>query len=173
MTLESAAVPDPDVDLVVRHRAGDGRAFDEVYGRYAGMVYGLALRLSGNPAEAEDLTQEVFLRIYRHLSGFRGGLRYCGGHRTRNGLGDCGDFLGSDFHRWRGNGTPPRSIGDAIPGLLSLRKRRGFKRLLLWLGRGPFGRSRGVRRSLHGAWGSVELRHWSRLRLGSRGKLRR
>lgn len=73
MTLESAAVPDPDVDLVVRHRAGDGRAFDEVYGRYAGMVYGLALRLSGNPAEAEDLTQEVFLRIYRHLSGFRGG----------------------------------------------------------------------------------------------------
>lgn len=73
MTLESAAVPDPDVELVVRHRAGDGRAFDEVYNRYAGMVYGLALRLSANAPEAEDLTQEVFLRIYRHLGGFRGG----------------------------------------------------------------------------------------------------
>lgn len=72
MTLDSAAVPDPDVDLVARHRAGDGRAFDEVYNRYAGMVYGLALRLSANPPEAEDLTQEVFLRIYRHLAGFRG-----------------------------------------------------------------------------------------------------
>ena len=64
---------DPQRGQGVQHRAGDGRAFDEVYGRYAGMVYGLALRLSGNPAEAEDLTQEVFLRIYRHLSGFRGG----------------------------------------------------------------------------------------------------
>jgi RNA polymerase sigma-70 factor (ECF subfamily) len=73
LTIESAAVPDPDVDLVARHRAGDGRAFDEVYGRYSGMVYGLALRLSANPQEAEDLTQDVFLRIYRHLAGFRGG----------------------------------------------------------------------------------------------------
>ena len=72
-TLESAAVPDPDVDLVARHRAGDGRAFDEVYQRYAGMVYSLALRLSANAQEAEDLTQEVFLRVYRHLGGFRGG----------------------------------------------------------------------------------------------------
>jgi len=72
-TLESAAVPDPDVDLVARHRAGDGRAFDEVYMRYSGMVYGLALRLSANPAEAEDLTQDVFLRIYRHLGSYRGG----------------------------------------------------------------------------------------------------
>lgn len=73
LTIESAAVPDPDVDLVARHRAGDGRAFDEVYVRYSGMVYGLALRLSANPQEAEDLTQDVFLRIYRHLAGFRGG----------------------------------------------------------------------------------------------------
>jgi RNA polymerase sigma-70 factor (ECF subfamily) len=72
-TIESAAVPDPDVDLVARHRAGDARAFDEVYVRYSGMVYGLALRLSANPQEAEDLTQDVFLRIYRHLAGFRGG----------------------------------------------------------------------------------------------------
>jgi RNA polymerase sigma-70 factor (ECF subfamily) len=72
-TLDSAAVPDPDIDLVARHRAGDGRAFDEVYVRYSSMVYGLALRLSANPQEAEDLTQEVFLRIYRHLGGFRGG----------------------------------------------------------------------------------------------------
>jgi len=73
LTIESAAVPDPDVDLVARHRAGDGRAFDEVYVRYSGMVYGLALRLSANPQEAEDLTQDVFLRIFRHLAGFRGG----------------------------------------------------------------------------------------------------
>ena len=71
-TLEGAAARDADLDLAERHRRGDDRAFEEVYARYAGMVYSLALRLAGDPDEAADLTQEVFLRIYRHLGTFRG-----------------------------------------------------------------------------------------------------
>lgn len=71
-TLEGAAARDADLDLAERHRRGDDRAFEEVYARYAGMVYSLALRLAGDPEEAADLTQEVFLRIYRHLGTFRG-----------------------------------------------------------------------------------------------------
>ncbi len=61
-----------DVELVERHRCGDFQAFDEVYGRFAEMVYNLSLRLAGNREEAADLTQEVFLRIYRHLGSFGG-----------------------------------------------------------------------------------------------------
>jgi RNA polymerase sigma-70 factor, ECF subfamily len=61
-----------DVALVERHRCGDLHAFDEVYDRFGDMVYNLALRLSGNREEAADLTQEIFLRIYRHLGGFGG-----------------------------------------------------------------------------------------------------
>jgi RNA polymerase sigma-70 factor (ECF subfamily) len=61
-----------DVELVERHRCGDLQAFDEVYGRFGEMVYNLAARLSGNREEAADLTQEVFLRIYRHLGSFGG-----------------------------------------------------------------------------------------------------
>ena len=61
-----------DVELVERHRCGDLHAFDEVYGRFAEMVYNLSLRLAGNREEAADLTQEVFLRIYRHLGSFGG-----------------------------------------------------------------------------------------------------
>jgi RNA polymerase sigma-70 factor (ECF subfamily) len=61
-----------DVELVERHRCGDLHAFDEVYARFGEMVYNLSLRLAGNREEAADLTQEVFLRIYRHLGSFGG-----------------------------------------------------------------------------------------------------
>jgi RNA polymerase sigma-70 factor (ECF subfamily) len=61
-----------DVELVERHRCGDLQAFDEVYGRFDDMVYNLAYRLAGNREEAADLTQEIFLRIYRHLGSFGG-----------------------------------------------------------------------------------------------------
>jgi RNA polymerase sigma-70 factor, ECF subfamily len=73
-TIDGAAVcaHDLDFELAQRHGAGDPRAFDEVYARYAEMVYNLALRLSGQADEAADLTQEIFLRIYRHLGGFSG-----------------------------------------------------------------------------------------------------
>ena len=61
-----------DVELVERHRCGDARAFNEVYARFEEMVFNLAFRLSGNYEEAADLTQEIFLRIYRHLGSFGG-----------------------------------------------------------------------------------------------------
>jgi RNA polymerase sigma-70 factor (ECF subfamily) len=61
-----------DVELVERHRCGDLQAFDEVYGRFGEMVYNLAVRLSGSRDDAADLTQEIFLRIYRHLGSFGG-----------------------------------------------------------------------------------------------------
>jgi RNA polymerase sigma-70 factor (ECF subfamily) len=65
-------VHDLDLELAQRHSRGDVRAFDEVYSRYAVMVFNLALRLSGDPDEAADLTQEIFLRVYRHLDSFSG-----------------------------------------------------------------------------------------------------
>jgi RNA polymerase sigma-70 factor (ECF subfamily) len=61
-----------DVALVERHRSGDLQAFDEVYDRFGDMVYNLAARMSGSREEAADLTQEIFLRIYRHLGSFGG-----------------------------------------------------------------------------------------------------
>ncbi|MEM7357367.1 MAG: sigma-70 family RNA polymerase sigma factor, partial [Acidobacteriota bacterium] len=61
-----------DLDLATRHRYGDPQAFEEVYSRFAQMVFNLAYRMSGRADEAEDLTQEIFLRIHRHLARFNG-----------------------------------------------------------------------------------------------------
>jgi RNA polymerase sigma-70 factor (ECF subfamily) len=63
---------DLDLDLARRHAAGERGVFDEVYAEYASMVFSLALRLSGQAEDAADLTQEVFLRIHRHLGSFGG-----------------------------------------------------------------------------------------------------
>ena len=58
--------------LVDRVRRGDLGAFEELYRTHSGKLYGLLLRMVGNPADAEDLLQEVFLSAHRKLEGFRG-----------------------------------------------------------------------------------------------------
>lgn len=47
--------------------------FKSLYGEWSAYVYSLAYRLAGNKADAEDLTQEAFLRAYRFLKDFKGG----------------------------------------------------------------------------------------------------
>jgi RNA polymerase sigma-70 factor (ECF subfamily) len=58
--------------LVERAAGGDGAAFETLVLRYQDRVYGLALRLTGAPEEAEDVTQEAFLRAYKGLAAFGG-----------------------------------------------------------------------------------------------------
>lgn len=56
-----------DAELAQRARAGDDRAFAELVRRYHGEVYALALRGLRNPEDAEDVTQEAFVRAFRAL----------------------------------------------------------------------------------------------------------
>jgi RNA polymerase sigma-70 factor (ECF subfamily) len=62
---------DPDVDLVPA-AAGDLDAFEALVRRYQARIIGLARSHSGNAADAEDLAQDVFVRVYRSLRQFRG-----------------------------------------------------------------------------------------------------
>jgi len=56
-----------DGELVRRCRAGDSRAWEEIVHSFARRVYNLAYRFNGRHEQSEDLTQEVFVRVYRSL----------------------------------------------------------------------------------------------------------
>jgi len=59
-------------EIVRRAQRGDARAFEEIYCKHRRSVYSVCMRSTHNPAEAEELTQEIFLQLYRKISSFRG-----------------------------------------------------------------------------------------------------
>src|ERR1041385_1941929 len=61
-----------EAEAIDRAKAGDAEAFSGLYGLHTRRVYSLCLRMTGNTAEAEDLTQEAFLQLYRKIATFRG-----------------------------------------------------------------------------------------------------
>lgn len=62
--------------LVRRVRDGDGAAFEALLTAYEKTVYNLCVRMVKNPADAEDLAQETFLRAYRGIAGYRGESKF-------------------------------------------------------------------------------------------------
>lgn len=67
---------DADEALVRRAKRGNADAFSALVRRHQHTVYGLALRYMRDPALAEDMAQEAFLKGYRLLRGFRGDCRF-------------------------------------------------------------------------------------------------
>ncbi len=61
----------PDPGLVTRCLQGDGAAWERIVRVYARRIFSLAYRYTGSRMQAEDLTQEIFVRIYQNLATFR------------------------------------------------------------------------------------------------------
>jgi RNA polymerase sigma-70 factor (ECF subfamily) len=61
-----------DAAILAQAQAGDHAAFAQLYSTHKRRVYSLCLRMLGNVAEAEDLTQESFLQLHRKIATFRG-----------------------------------------------------------------------------------------------------
>ena len=59
-------------DTLTRAQNGDHQAFAQLYSLHKRRIYSLCLRMVGNTAEAEDLTQEAFLQLHRKIATFRG-----------------------------------------------------------------------------------------------------
>ncbi len=67
VSAESGLRSDTDVGLVARVRAGDDRAFEELYHRYRRRITGYLLRMVRDPGRAEDLTQDTFVAALRRM----------------------------------------------------------------------------------------------------------
>jgi len=85
---------------------GDQRAFRELVERYKKKVYFLALDMAGNPVDAEDISQEVFLKVHRSFSTFRKGAKL-GSWLYRITYNAAIDHL-------RRKGAAPEPVGDEV-----------------------------------------------------------
>ena len=80
--IEPADVPpgsstaDPDECLVAKAQTGDPAAITELYRRHERRVFNLALRMTNDSWDAADLTQEVFIKVFANLAGFKGDARF-------------------------------------------------------------------------------------------------
>ena len=69
---ETLAPNEKDFDLAQKAAEGNVAAFELLYNRYHRRTYSLCLRMMNSAAEAEDLTQEVFIQLFRKIGSFRG-----------------------------------------------------------------------------------------------------
>jgi RNA polymerase sigma-70 factor, ECF subfamily len=92
-----------DSDLVSRAAGGDSTAFQMLVERHRSMVYRVAYQFAGNHYDAEDIAQEVFLKVYRSLDRFRQdaqltswlyriAMNACIDHRRRQSPAACAPF---------------------------------------------------------------------------------
>jgi RNA polymerase sigma-70 factor, ECF subfamily len=111
---------DPDYTIVERCLSGDAAAWEELVRLHTRRVYGLCYRFTGREAEAQDLTQDVFLRVFRALGSFRsteGSFTTWLARLTRNLL--------IDYYRRTRNERITDSIEEQLPGFESGRAAGG------------------------------------------------
>jgi RNA polymerase sigma-70 factor (ECF subfamily) len=122
---DSAAPPggsdvarDPDVELLRQARSGEAHAFEALVRKHQDAIFGLAVRMVGEAATAEELTQDTFLRAWRSLPGFRGESRVST-WLYRIAVNLCLDHLDSRHARTRRRETNLEAPGDSPSALVS------------------------------------------------------
>lgn len=69
---DDSAPETTETELVAQSRNGHVKAFESLYRRHIGRIYGLCLRMTGNPHTAEECAQEAFVRAWQNLQTFKG-----------------------------------------------------------------------------------------------------
>jgi RNA polymerase sigma-70 factor, ECF subfamily len=74
--VKSRCMADADEDLVLQSQNGSVAAFETLIRNHQTMIHALTFRMTGSPADAEDLAQETFIRAYEQISHFNGGAKF-------------------------------------------------------------------------------------------------
>jgi RNA polymerase sigma-70 factor, ECF subfamily len=116
--MDNGLSPSTDWELLQRARQGDVQSFHELVDRHAGSLYGLAVSLLGQAADAEDVLQETLVGAFRGLHGFRQEasvktwlmrilVRQAARHRRSRERWPDGNLAGAD-----GSGSPGASAQE-------------------------------------------------------------
>ena len=68
------AIP-TEQEIILKAKSGDQNAFRDLVGLYQGFVYSIAFRMTGVAAEAEDLTQEIFIKVWKNIERYNPELK--------------------------------------------------------------------------------------------------
>ena len=139
-----------EAEAVKQAQEGDAAAFEFLYKAHCRRVYSLCLRMVKNPAEAEDLTQQAFLQLFRKIGTFRGESGFSTWlHRVTVNIvlmhlrrKKPTELLAEDLERTSPNGEGPREHGasdtsmlgaiDRLNPMRAIRKLpAGYKKLFL------------------------------------------
>jgi len=112
-----------DDELVERTRRGEMEAFEALYRRHSPAVFGLALRMLQNRADAEDILQEIFLQAYDRLPSFEGRSAF-GTWLYRLSVNRCLDHLRSRGAKEQSRNEP---LTPELPGRASNAGLRGLE----------------------------------------------
>lgn len=164
-----------DRELAAALAAGSHEALAELYDRYAGLAYGVAMRVLGDPARAEDAVQDAFMNVWNRSASFdaeRGSLRAWLLTSVRN---RCIDYL-------RGRGAHERREVDLHPELVSAASSDPWREVALSLERTavrdavgslPIEQRQVVELAYFGGYSQSEIADMTRVPLGTvKGRMR-
>jgi RNA polymerase sigma-70 factor (ECF subfamily) len=130
-----------EAEAIKRAKQGDAAAFECLYKANSTHVYSVCLRMIRNPAEAEDLTQQAFLQLYRKIGTFRGESSFSTWlHRVtvnivlmhlrrRKPTEILSDDLERDSSKGQGSGEPGMSDTSMLGAIERLNLKRAIRKL--------------------------------------------
>jgi RNA polymerase sigma-70 factor, ECF subfamily len=127
-----------EAEAIAQAKRGDGTAFEYLYQAHCRRVYNVCLRMLRNPAEAEDLTQQAFLQVFRKIGTFRGEAAFATWlHRVTVNLvfmhlrrKKPTELLAEPWNPADTDGCDSRERGAADPSMLGAIDRLNLKRAI-------------------------------------------
>jgi RNA polymerase sigma-70 factor, ECF subfamily len=135
--IDQTAIEDSDAGLMLRFKAGDAEAFEQLFARHTRPVINFAYRFVRNRGLAEELAQEIFLRVYEAGAGYQVQAKFTT-WLYRIATNVCLNEIRKPHNRETGNGNMPHGASErAVPACDTLEQEEISQALRRVLGQLP------------------------------------